>query len=76
MELSIAQARKDFSRCIKRAMSGEEIVIEKHGRPVAKITGIRGPAGRAIRFNCGEGTVRIKGDLTAPAIPPEDWETL
>jgi len=41
MELSVREARAQFSKVIEAARRGAKIVITRHGRPVAQI----GPAG-------------------------------
>ncbi|NOY28076.1 MAG: type II toxin-antitoxin system Phd/YefM family antitoxin [Oligoflexia bacterium] len=35
--ISIAQAKATFSSCVKQAEAGEEVVITRHGRPVAAV---------------------------------------
>lgn len=37
MSMSIAEAKARFSAVIDRATAGEETVITRHGKPVAKI---------------------------------------
>lgn len=44
---SIAEAKNRFSELIDRAEKGEEVVITRHGRPVAKVSGIK-PAPKRI----------------------------
>ncbi len=55
--------------------TGERIVILKRGRPVAEL----GPATHAgDRYPQLElrGTVKVCGDIVAPAVPAEHWESL
>jgi len=55
--------------------TGERIVILKRGRPVAEL----GPSARAeTRYPQSElrGTVTILGDVIAPVVPPEHWESV
>jgi prevent-host-death family protein len=40
---SIAEARNTFTELIARAEKGEEILITRHGQPVAKISGLAPP---------------------------------
>ena len=55
--------------------TGEELVITKRGKPVAKLV----PAGgerdgkRRFVFGCMKGTVKILGDIVEPVIDP-GWE--
>lgn len=51
-----------------------EVVITKNGVPVAKLVPLDEP--RKDIFGCMVGTARIKGDITAPAAPAEDWEAV
>ncbi len=52
----------------------ESITITKKGKPVAKLI----PADTAAKdiFGCMRGRVEIIGDIVAPAVPSEDWESL
>jgi len=55
--------------------TGERVVILKHGRPVAELS----PASRTeAEYPQLElrGTVTVKGDIVAPAIPAEHWDSL
>jgi prevent-host-death family protein len=44
---SIAETKNRLSELIARAEKGEELVITRHGRPVAKISGVK-PAPQPI----------------------------
>lgn len=44
---SIAETKNRLSELVARAENGEEVVITRHGRPVAKISGVK-PAPRPI----------------------------
>jgi prevent-host-death family protein len=37
MEVGIKAAKNDFSKIIKAAMSGEEVVITSHGKPLVRL---------------------------------------
>ena len=43
-----------------------EIIITKHGKPVAKLVPVKGKEGQRSIIGLLEGTVKIHGDLTAP----------
>jgi prevent-host-death family protein len=67
----------DFkARCLalldEAAQGGDELVILKHGRPVARLLP-PGPAGHTFPQEALSGSVRVLADLTEPAVPPEDW---
>ena len=46
---SVAEAKAGLPSLIKRAMAGEEVIITRHGKPVAEIrpASIVNPAGQA-----------------------------
>lgn len=64
------------AKCLKLmdevAATGEEIVVTKHGRPVAKLAPILGD--RPSLFGCMRGTVTILGDIIEPL--DVEWEAL
>lgn len=37
---SVAEAKNKFSELIARAENGEEVIITRHGQPVARISGL------------------------------------
>jgi prevent-host-death family protein len=40
MNMSIAEAKSQFSQVVDRAEAGEEITITRHGKPVARVVPI------------------------------------
>jgi len=50
---SVADAKAGLPRLINRAMAGEEVIITRHGKPVAEIrpAPVRGPAARAAFYD-------------------------
>jgi len=66
--VNLYQAKTSLSRLVERAAAGEEIIIAKAGKPMAKLV----PAGRpARRRKPGgwKGRVVIRKDFDAP-LPP------
>jgi len=57
MEFSVAQAKNRFSEVIRAVEEGEEIVITRHGKPVAQV--VR-PTHRRRRARLGGMKGRIK----------------
>jgi prevent-host-death family protein len=55
--------------------TGEELVITKRGKPVAKLVPAEDAPDRQppLLFGCLKGTVEILGDIVEPVIDP-DWE--
>ena len=45
--VSLAQAKANLSQLIDQVEAGEDLVITRHGRPVAKVTAVR-PARQLI----------------------------
>lgn len=54
-EVGVYDARTDFSKLLERAERGEEIVITRHGRPVAML--VPPPARRELGWAAGQFTV-------------------
>lgn len=67
--VNLYEAKTHLSSLVDRAAEGEEIVIAKAGRPVARLVPL--PKARARR-NSGflKGKVRMAADFDAP-LPPE-----
>ena len=53
------------------AESGEEIVVTKRGKPVAKLVAVD-PANPGGSFGCMRGRTRVQGDLVEPV--EEAWD--
>ena len=69
MNVSVYDAKTNLSRLLDRAANGEEIVITRNGRPVAKLvppTPVRKPR----KLGLLKGKIRIAKDFDAPL--PED----
>jgi prevent-host-death family protein len=68
-EVNVHEAKTHLSRLLARVEGGEEIVIARAGRPVARLVPARGVRGRRQRGRfVGKG--RIAADFNAP-LPPE-----
>ena len=66
-QVNVHQAKTHLSRLLERAAGGEEIVIAKSGRPMAKLVPI--PAARRQPGRL-KGKIRIADDFDAP-LPEE-----
>ena len=55
--------------------TGERIAILKQGRPVAELAPYC-PDGSRYPQAALAGTVVVTGDIIAPAVPEEDWDSL
>lgn len=76
---SIAAARDQFSALIERVEAGEDVVVTRHGRPVAAITALRphpASAGTALDWLRGhrtEGCGMTDSAALLTALRDEDW---
>jgi prevent-host-death family protein len=68
-KVNIHQAKTQFSRLIELAASGEEVVIAKSGKPVARLVSYI-PKGMVRRPGSMRGKIRIKKNFDAP-LPKE-----
>jgi len=41
MEINVAEAKDQFSRCLAKAQAGETVIVRKHGKAIAQITGFQ-----------------------------------
>lgn len=49
MKVSVSDAKSQLTELVRRAESGEEIVLTRHGAPVARLTPVAAPLGAARR---------------------------
>ena len=69
MPFSIYEAKTHLSRLIDRAAVGEEVVITRHGRPVAKLVPFA-PKVKRRKLDLMRGEIRMDADFNAP-LPDE-----
>jgi prevent-host-death family protein len=67
--VNVHEAKTHFSKLLKRIANGEEIVIAKSGRPVARLTGYV-PAATVREPGSMKGQIQIAEDFDAPL--PDD----
>lgn len=68
-QINIHQAKTHLSKLVERAAQGEEIVIAKAGKPLARLTAYV-PAAAPRRAGKMRGQIRIKKNFDAP-LPEE-----
>jgi prevent-host-death family protein len=66
---NLYEAKTSLSRLVDRAANGEEIILSKAGKPLAKLVPFRRPSGPR-QPGGWEGQMRISEDFDAP-LPPE-----
>jgi prevent-host-death family protein len=64
-KVNIHQAKTQLSRLVERAAAGEEIVIAKSGKPVARLVPYI-PTTKPRRPGCLRGKIRIKKSFDLP----------
>ena len=62
-QFNVREARDNLSKLLGMALCGEEVVIARHGRPIASLSAIRTSAGDRM-LGAGRGSVTILS---------EDW---
>ena len=67
--VNIYQAKTQLSQWVDRAAAGEEIVISRHGKPVARLTRLAEPQ-RTLRFGLLKGRAKMAHYVDAPL--PDD----
>jgi len=63
--MNLYQEKSQLSRLIKRVQAGEEIVIAKAGKPVARLVSIDEPV-RVRQLGRDSGKVHLAPDFDAP----------
>ena len=63
--VNIYEAKTRLSKLVELAASGEDVIIGRAGKPVARLTCLRSPK-RSIRFGALKGKVRLAQDFDAP----------
>lgn len=67
--VNIYEAKTQLSRLVDQAAAGEEVVIARGGKPVARLARLAEPQ-RTVRFGALKGRIRIADDFDAP-LPEE-----
>ena len=69
VQVNIYDAKTTFSRLIKKAIAGEEVIIARSGKPVAKLVPFQKPCRDRVPGSA-EGKMFISQDFDAPL--PDD----
>ena len=72
--VNVSKAKTDLSRLLKRVEAGEDVVIERRGRPVARLVRYK-PRGKR-KFGTMKGKLNITDAFFEPLRPEElkQWE--
>lgn len=68
--VNIYDAKAQLSRLVEQAAGGEDVVIARNGRPVARLTGLE-EARPPVRLGLLKGKIRIREDFDEPLDPEE-----
>jgi len=64
LTVGVHEAKSTLSKLIRRSNAGEEIIITRDGKPVARLVGIAPDSGR--RLGCDVGLFDVPEDFDAP----------
>jgi prevent-host-death family protein len=73
MEVNIHEAKTHLSRLLERVAMGEEVIIAKAGKPVAKLVPVA-PGGRKFKLGSAKGEFVVPDDFNDPL--PKEIEDL
>jgi prevent-host-death family protein len=64
MEVTVHEAKTQFSRLLKLVENGETVTIVRRGIPVARLTPVPAPAARRLGWDCGDVPDSALGPIT------------
>ena len=70
IQVNIHEAKTHFSRLIQQVVEGEEVVVARGNKPVAKLIALNQPAPKR-RLGTAKGRIQMSPDFDAPL---EDFE--
>jgi prevent-host-death family protein len=71
--INVHEAKTHLSRLLMRVQMGEEIILARSGKPVARLAPIE-PKSGARRLGSAAGEIQVPDDFNAP-LPPEIEDT-
>jgi len=73
---NVAEIKNHFSDYLKMVMNGEPVEVCKRNVAVARMVPVSVHHKNKTSLGCGKGSVKIKGDLTEPAMDESSWNML
>ena len=73
-QVNIHEAKTHLSRLLEKIESGEDIVITRHGKPIARLIPFEEPAIQR-KPDCLKGKIKMSEDFDAP-LPDDIAESL
>jgi len=68
LQVGVHEAKTNLSRLLRRVAAGEEVVIARGGKPVARLVAVESGVGREL--GADEGAFTVPEDFNAPL--PDD----
>ena len=69
LTVNMFEAKTHLSKLVEKAESGEDVIIARAGKPVARLTQLK-PKKRQVKFGLMKGEIWIADDFDA-SLPPE-----
>ena len=71
-QVNIHEAKTHFSKLIRKVLSGEEVIISKGNKPIAKLVSLDG--GKPMRrLGTAKGQIRVAPDFDEPLTDFKDY---
>ncbi len=71
-QINIHEAKTHLSKLIQKVMNGEEVIIAKGNKPVAKLVRLKGKKTKR-KLGSAKGKIKIASDFDAPLKDFEDY---
>ena len=68
-QVNIYEAKTQLSKLVDRAAAGEDVILARAGKPVARLTQLEAPK-RTIRYGVLKGKIKVSADFDDPL--PDD----
>ena len=72
--VNVHEAKTQLSKLLERVEAGQEVVIARAGRPVARLIAFAQPGKRALGLDAGAGTIAADFDAPLPDEMVADFE--
>ena len=72
--VNVHEAKTHLSRLLKQVEAGEEVIIARNGKPVARLALVRDPGKRQFGAMKGNKVWEELSDLVLQPLPPEELE--
>lgn len=66
MQISVTEAKAQLTELVRRAETGDEIVLTRHGRPVVRLDPVKAPVDREARWRLMEEVSKAEAAKASP----------